>query len=129
MLDKKPKKKSETVKVSQETYQALNDLKNRIIQSGGKKRFIGDLLDEAWRQYQASGLPQPHLPPPAEFPSPFKDLNDDQIWIITNLIEILKLRPQDPIFLNLYSTIEIAVTEYRKRYAQKSSSPRRRPHK
>jgi hypothetical protein len=53
-------------------------------------------------------------PPVHQMPGPFAGLNDDQIWTVQNLIEILKQEPQGAIFRSLDLTLQLAITEYRK---------------
>jgi hypothetical protein len=62
-------------------------------------------------------------PPPTPFPHPFTGLSDDEIWTLTNLIEILRARPQGAIYRSLDHTLNEAVQEWRKAHRQTNRPP------
>lgn len=58
---------------------------------------------------------EPQLAPAVvELPGPYAGLSDDQVWLVTNIIEILRDQPQAAIFRALENTIQLAVSEHRK---------------
>jgi hypothetical protein len=111
------------------TPELLHRLRVACAQKGLKLSPVVEATLTRWvESIEAGGSPKPAdnvLP----FPDPFAGLSDDDIWLVHQLLGIIRDRPQGDIFGVLQNTLQKAARAYVARKGAAPNSPEPSPHK